>query len=401
MKNVLIVSFFFPPYNSIASKRYGTMAKYMESYGFRPYILTIGAERNGKIPIDKRQIIRIAWLEKISSSLTLAGLLDKFKIYLRTVDFSVGWYNDIKKHTADIIQQFPEIDIVIGTYGPMANVLVARYLARKYNVPWILEIRDLISLYLDDVPEGYRHPIWIDSFIEKYISNSAAGLIPVTKGYKNILNHYYFNSKKTCVIYNGWENNTYNFENQSSINTEKYIYYAGRLYEHRLNSLYLLIKAVNSLRQKGYKIKVKMRITIQQESIKDFIHNLSNEEKDSVELLPSCQDEQTIQEKQNAHINVVFSDLNDDKDYLLATIPGKLMELLCFKPPILVIASPHCEMKAILDETKKGIVTNGIDDIENFIINGYKNCKGIHRNILRYSRKYQAAKLCRFLKSFF
>ena len=40
MKKVLIVSYFFPPLNIIAAKRYGTMSKYFIKNGYEPYVLT-------------------------------------------------------------------------------------------------------------------------------------------------------------------------------------------------------------------------------------------------------------------------------------------------------------------------------------------------------------------------
>ena len=45
MKKILIVSYYFPPLNLIAAKRYGTMCKYFEEYGFEPYIITTKHDR--------------------------------------------------------------------------------------------------------------------------------------------------------------------------------------------------------------------------------------------------------------------------------------------------------------------------------------------------------------------
>ena len=67
MKNVLIVSYYFPPINMIAAKRYGTMCKYFEKYGYKPYILTTRHNRSVwldvkmelELPVNKDQIIRI------------------------------------------------------------------------------------------------------------------------------------------------------------------------------------------------------------------------------------------------------------------------------------------------------------------------------------------------------
>jgi len=67
MKKVLIVSYYFPPIEVIAAKRFGTMCKYFEENGYKPYVLTtkidgnlgVDVGRKLELPIDKKQIIQI------------------------------------------------------------------------------------------------------------------------------------------------------------------------------------------------------------------------------------------------------------------------------------------------------------------------------------------------------
>ena len=67
MRKVLIISYYFPPINMLASKRYGTMCKYLEENEYKPYVLTTrhykdrenGIRLEQEIPIDKEQIIQI------------------------------------------------------------------------------------------------------------------------------------------------------------------------------------------------------------------------------------------------------------------------------------------------------------------------------------------------------
>lgn len=74
MKKILIVSYYFPPLNLIAAKRYGTMCKYFEEYGFEPYIITTKHDRafiewnvrfDLKLPVSQKQIIQLGKSKKI------------------------------------------------------------------------------------------------------------------------------------------------------------------------------------------------------------------------------------------------------------------------------------------------------------------------------------------------
>ena len=50
MPTLLILSYFFPPSNDIAARRFGTMAGWLESLGFNVYILTTFSQ--GSLPQD-------------------------------------------------------------------------------------------------------------------------------------------------------------------------------------------------------------------------------------------------------------------------------------------------------------------------------------------------------------
>ena len=54
MKKVLILSFYFPPFQLCGPTRFHTLAKYFPEYGWEPTVLTI--KRPGKLPEGIRLI---------------------------------------------------------------------------------------------------------------------------------------------------------------------------------------------------------------------------------------------------------------------------------------------------------------------------------------------------------
>ena len=163
MKKVLIVSSHFPPLNSMAAKRYGLMSKYMEANGYLPYILTQrargGAYLNYKLdlecPIPEDRIIRIGSLG-ITYPIEDSVILELVEEYKRQNFFSrvveeqcLGWFYKVKKELN--IEILKDMDIVIGTFPDVGNLFVAGYVAEKLQIPYVAEIRDLISDYREGI----------------------------------------------------------------------------------------------------------------------------------------------------------------------------------------------------------------------------------------------------------
>lgn len=408
MKKVLIVSFYFPPANTIASKRYGCMCKYMRENGYEPYVLTVNTKGDLEVPVSEKNIIRIgkaksgtAFLNKeerlnLKQSL-IFEMIEASKLVFRSIDkASVTWVNQVKENFNTIKERFGGADIIVGTYGPIANIMCAKYLSKKLNIPWAAELRDLISQYEEDIPEGYRKSKILDFLHEYYLLRTSSGIVTATKGFKKILKPIY--KKKMKVVYNGWDraNRNEDLKLDKILEESQYLYYAGYLYEHRLKSMYLFLNAFDKLQDKN--IKFVIRSTGPQSSdikLRSYIKKKNLQ--DRVFIKETCSDLQVKYEQDKAVINIVFSDTQEDKPYLLATIPGKVMELISADSPILTIANPKSEIADILKNTQKGIVSDNEREIIEFIREDYKKYKGNADMINRYSRKYQAKRLCRFL----
>lgn len=401
MKKVLIVSYFFPPDSRIACKRYGIMCKYMEQYGYKPYILTTHSKGDLKVPISEENIIRIGKNSNQNIKLTTLQLMmfelfELFKLEFRSIDErSISWYNEVKNKLLDNYP-YDKPDIIIGTYGPICNIIVARLLSKKFKVPWVSDLRDLISQYNDDVKIGYRKSKYLDLLIEKYFLSSSVAIITVTNGIKKILKKYY--SKKIKVVYNGWENSP-DFDLVDRNSNLEYLYYAGSFYNHRLSGLFLLIdalKEINKLENKDIKLIIRSlgpkkfnKVILSYLKKKDML--------DKVIIKNPCPSFIANAEQKNARINIVLSDINGSKDYILSALSGKLMELINIDRPILVISSKASEMLDVVKITNKGIVTDSKDEIVDYILNKYLEYRGNKKAIYKFSRKYQTKVLCKFL----
>ncbi len=410
MKKVLVITHWFPPLNMIASKRFGIMCGYFEKYGYEPYVLTTTAHTvdghgflmDMKCPIDERKIVRIGQMGKLydPESLLLkflSSVLDFMGIYLNTlIPAVIGRYENVRKEID--IKSFGDIDIIIGTYPDVDSIYMANYLSYKLGCPYIADMRDLIE-FSDGIPNRYKHNIKLDIIIEKFLLKNAAAIVPVTVGYGKILRKRY-PQKKIRVVYNGWENVISESEVGCSDATPncKYLYYAGVIYEHRLESLMLLAKCVKEVNNREHiefiirstgpiKNDKKMKIMIREKGLDGIVKILQPEKEEKVRS-----------EQMSAYINVVLSTIHSDDQELMATIPGKVFELLPFNNPILAIVPEGSDVSKLLKITNKGIGTTDRRKIVDYIL----GCKGEfsgNEKVLSFSREKQAERYCRIMDS--
>ena len=406
MKKVLIISYCFPPINMIAAKRFGIMCKYFEENGYKPYVLTtnpdgewgVDVKKNLDVPIGKDQIIQIGSQRtngrvKSAACNFLLKILIACKFSSRTVDAAaLGWYEKVK---ADInLIQLQNVDIIVGTFPVIGDLFVACYLSRKLKCPYIADIRDLISDYTETA-EGYSSTKLLDNVVEKYVLHKASGIVTVTTGFRDILKLKY-PKKRFCVVFNGWDQaKEKSFKEGAG---KKYLYYAGSLYLHRLKSIELLIRCMEKINMTRKEkigliirsigpeaLNVKLKKMVKQKGMQEYIN-----------ILPSA-DEQVVQaEQEQAYINVVLNAPDEMDAALMATVPGKLYELLCKPGSILAITPQHSDVGKVLQYTNKGRASILEHEIIDFILGGCEKYKG-NDNISFFSRKKQTERFCRFM----
>lgn len=411
-KKVIIISKAFPPTNSMEAKRLGYMGRYMQQYGYIPYVLTEKIDTKihvsgpcGKIGfldtdmIEEKRIMRVDTPLKENCICNFfvsqfVRITKSMRLSFRSIDESgFCWYESCKKaYQNGELAIFKDADLIICTFPGVGAVYTARYFSKKMKIPYIVDIRDLMSQYAD-TDEGWKKSKYLDLLMEKWLLTPAIALTTTTRGFRDTLHKLYH--KPCATIYNGW-NTDYRDESMNRQSGEKYLYYAGCLYEHRMTSLFLLLNAMKKVNQNGLKVKLILRISGPALLYRKTSQYIKNNKLQEVVILEPSADESIVHEEQKrAFINIVFSETDATKKYLMTTIPGKVYELLTFAAPILTIAAPQTEIADILRVTNKGIVTLKEEEIISFIQGMNAQYTGNHK-ISFFSRKRQAQRMCRF-----
>lgn len=401
MKKVLIINPYFPPFTSIASRRFGDMVKYMEEHGWEPTVVTINSKGSLKVNLKEENIIRVGDFNQSEESHNKAKkifLISDLKqrmgylMNLRMVDrFLFTWYKQVINNP-DVIKAAKETDIIVASYMPSASFFIAKKLASKFNKKWIADFRDLGALY----DEGKdKFPRFVDKQIEKRLLTSASAFTTVSKGLAEELVKVY---KKDChVIYNGWEkdisdNNLTESIEASNLKNKKYIYYAGTIYTHQLDAFKLVIQSLNNnlvlvIRTLGSKEN--------EEALKDFANECNKTEK--LLILPPENPEIIKQEADSAFLNLVVEDMYLKNEWKKGVLTGKLFDLMTYKPPILAVAGIKSEIKEVLEETNKGYFGSSVEKISDIIEKVSNEPGALNSDIEKFSKKNQAKKLCAIL----
>lgn len=402
MKKVLIVSYSFPPFNNIASRRFGEMVEYFEEFGWDPYVLTTPASGDLSVLIDESKVFRVGTKRdsanhKVQAKLNISNfsrLRREKGFYSRLLDSTFNsWFLEFKK--SNLLQHIinTNFDLIIASYGPGSALLLGSYISKKTSVPWLADFRDLAALHTEEFRNRNSLVIKADRLLEKYIISSASGVSTVSYALEDeILNNY--NLKNSCVIYNGYDND---FITSGSFDSEKYLYYAGRFYSHRMRSVFLVLDFLSTTR----KFKLVLR-SLGPKSLEDKIIDYAEKLSilDRVQILEPASAQIIKKESKNAYINLVFETLDTSTSWKKGVLTGKLLGLLPYNQPILAVARNDSEIGKVLESTSKGKCVDNLRDITlffNTLESNYTLYSGDSNKIQEFSKQNQAKKLCYFL----
>ncbi|MCS7244193.1 MAG: hypothetical protein RMJ36_05620 [Candidatus Calescibacterium sp.] len=249
---ILIITYFFPPLNSIASLRPYSWAKYFPEYGLDVTVLTPTKYKFSNdldLNFDNFKLCEIP-IPKTFKLVSFGKLIN-----FLNERFSLGIYYKVRFPDDTFRWVKPAFswaknyywDVVISTGLPY-TVHEIGYLLKKNNrcKVWVADWRDLFS----ENPIFTGLPIlrYYEKSLEKRYNNTADLITTVSEGLKK----YWTNttSKPVEVIYNGFFEEDFDSIGDTRVENSKIsILYAGTFYRSWLVSYFF--EALKELRQEG------------------------------------------------------------------------------------------------------------------------------------------------------
>lgn len=269
MKKVLIVSFFFPPTNAIGAIRVGKFAKYLPEFGWEPWVLTIDPDllnvpQDLPVEIPAERVIRAdfgpltkmarrrnpaspAHAGAISARAAKPGLAGRLRRRLfgmvsdsRLPDRGLPW-NLPALRAGSALLATHRFDAILSSHGPPASSMVASRLAKRHQLPWVADFRDL---WTQNHAHKDRPRIlhWMEQGVEKYFMRRCLAMTTVSSPLKRQLETLH--RKPVTVIMNGFDAEEYSVPAITPrIDDVLRIVYTGMIYEGKQDLSPLLLAA--------------------------------------------------------------------------------------------------------------------------------------------------------------
>lgn len=366
---ILIISYFFPPYNNIGAVRVGKLAEYWLGKGhdvkvisafdqpFEPslpmrfpeervsYTHWINVNAIPEMVSGGRKKIAKQGFSSVQSTLGSLGRI--YKTLLNFPDGQIGWYPFGVKAAKKIILGGWKPDLIYASYKPATSLLIARKIALLFDIPWVAELRDL---WTDN--HYYAFPSWrkwIEKSIERRVLSSTSAVVTVSEPLAETLRSKV--QAPVATILNGFDPNDYPaIEGKLFSEDRLNIAYTGMVYAGKQDPSPLFAAL------KGLHCADKVRVYFFGRYLQE-IERLAEQHgvKHLVSVSEAVPYGQAIQIQMQSDVLLLLL-WNDKGERGVYT--GKLFEYFGARHPILAIGSENGIAGELIQERKAGMISN-------------------------------------------
>ena len=412
MSKILIISYWFHPFETIGATRVNNFAIHLKQQGWQVKVLSVKASKwahDGRyspkgIDVDIDRLNGWSWhvaIRKFSLGIIKSGaqerevqnvtdkmgLKSSFKKWLMkqyekfaSPDECWPWFVLGRKKALRIAKEF-QPDIIFSSAMPFSAHQMALYIKQKLDIPWVADYRDLWVPY-DEIRSKSHSKL---DKLEKDTISQANCVTSVSPTYVKKLQERFPNID-TLTVFNGFEE----LRDQKGPfkNRKLKLAYTGIIYPQYQNPRILFETLALSKFQNW-------QFTYCGPSDK-YIQNLVPEalsENIIINGLLSKEEATTIQEESDILVFFTFS--------VQGWLSGKLLDYLGANKPILAIGPYNKDVSDLLNETKCGAyfaeAQEAADFLNSFASGDGGTFKPSEKRMI-YLRKYQAEKLETMLK---
>jgi glycosyltransferase involved in cell wall biosynthesis len=365
-KNVLVISYYYPPMGLSGVQRTLKFVKYLPQNNWEPIVLTSSPESfyaYDETLTEEEPFIGIK-VYRTESGKEIKKKIKKFpswlyqklgRAVLQTVyqpDSKKPWLKKAIKKGEEIIRD-NKIDVIFATAPPFTDFLVALALSDKFEIPFVVDYRDV---WIDNPFHFFAtpfHKIYSNNLEQKILYRAERAIV-TTRYTKELLlkRHDFITHKDVDIIHQGYDPDDFSFQDIHKDKNKFVITHSGVFQDNRTPKYFLKAvseffknvpeaKKVAELRFIGVMRKKHLRYIRRYKLIENTVCTGYLSHKDSIrQLLES---------------DVLWLMLNDN-----VRSPGKLYEYFAAKKPILACLPDGTMRKQVL-ESEAGFITGPKD----------------------------------------
>jgi len=396
-RNVLFVSFDFPPSNRVAVQRSLAFAYHMIEKGWNVRVLTVKASCYDSIdndlffPQDLKERVDRTWAINTQKF----GVGGKYIDFLTIPDEWVSWYLSAYIKGRSIVKQH-NIGLIWSTCPPFTPHLIAGRLSQAYGIPWIADYRDPVERGKHG--QGVIGQTWGINRTDDFVVRQASKVVFTTdEARKSYLETHdkKFHSKFE-VIPNGYYDlpglDREDFGTDEMKEGPLEVLYSGNIYGDR--NPRIIIEALAGLIKEKRISKHDIKLVFQGGSVREVVDPLVSEFglKDSVECRGAVGFEESLRamHKANALLLVQGAKFN-------IHVPAKAYEYIAARKPIFAVCDSNGSTATLMRKIDNAAVITSLYSAKEALlklINGEYKVTGANETIA-YSRYSGAEKLNR------
>jgi len=431
-RKLLHVTSYFPPMGGAGVQRHFYFAKYLPSFGWQPFVITVKnvaftmydptvlqdiPEECQIYRTNSLQLAHLLWWQqrllrgrsdkshdKSTSEFskpTVTNLARSIREWFFIPDDVIMWA-PFAVQTAVKICRSGKMDAVLCTSPPYGTMVVGFLVSKATNLPLIVDLRDP---WTQD--PYFKMPTWFhrnaNEALERKVLNHASMIIAIcSKMKENILNkHSNLQESRIRVITNGFASE--DFEDIQPIDTHgKFtISYVGALYEHHRDVFEsfckALVKAIDQEPELGENVQI-MIVGRTELQVSEIAKKYGLEDK--ISLTGYLSHRECLQYTMGTDLLLLLIKEIAINKTQTVTIPGKLFEYLASGNPIMMIG-PQGDAADIVTSSKIGTVSapNDVNAISSELIRYFQQFENGHLRrqllpeIMQYERKGLTEKL--------
>lgn len=372
-RNLLLMSYCFPPANIIGAVRPYQIARYYHRHGWSVSVVSVidgsiddsdMSDISGISSSRLRVPQFISWLNTVKE---YTGALGKLKtLFLRALKFLLRssifpeHFILLRKtyiNEALLLARHKKFDLLISSALPFTVHSAARRVARELDIPWVADNRDLWA----SSPYRKTLPIWriFDRYYERSILAEANLVLGVSQGMVTYYrDEYRFN--RVLLVMNGYSAASSLLPMSTNRNDGRVeIVYGGILY-NGVRDPAPLMQAINS--DSFLKSCVTVRF-FGAES--DQVNRLAENFRDcSIESYARVSKAEISKIYQKASLLLVII---GDSDFENGVMTGKFFEYLSQGKPVIALASEESELARVINDFGLGLATRTPERIATFL----------------------------------
>jgi hypothetical protein len=378
-KNILIISYGYPPLNDAGAQRPYAVAKNLDKSKFNVNVIVcenpstaLGLNKNFDPSLDGVSLIKIkSYVGGNTSNFKTNKVKKKsFVSSTKSLLFSIGqklifpdkgmfWFPNVKKYLNQHHDLIKNTDVVFSTSPGVTNHRIAQYIKRlNPNIQWIADFRDFNYVENWDSKGGLKS--YLHKNLEKSLIKDATNLTFVTrtmlKAYQKSYPHY---SEKMHCVYNGFDRADFPEIAQSNNGINKLIFfYAGSFYNglrSPLPLMELLDKAFDDHLLTKENVELRIAGSLEEETESAMKGYKSYK---CVNFLGSIPRAEVIKHMgQSTFLWLIVGNIKSHYQ----TIPIKLFEYIAARRPIINFAPIVGESSLIIQEKNLGYNFNTLD----------------------------------------